>query len=342
MTKNVPVFLILAVVTLATPLPLLAQQPPRPQEQQPRPIEEAEDRPEGRATLRVEIEQIRVDVTVQDKKGNLIQGLNKGHFKVYENKVEQEITNFSPIEAPMTAVLVAEYSRLLPWTGFLEEVYYASHYFVRGMREGDFIAIIAYDIRPEILTDFTSNPAEALDALRRLNFPAFSESNMYDAVIDTLDRLEEVEGKTAVVLVSSGLDTFSKHNLDDLLRTAKKTNVVIYPVAVGGNVLARYEHRLPASTRMDFYQAEATLKALARFTGGEAFFPRFLGAFPGIFETISALLRNQYSLSYVSSNPSKDGKFRKIKVEVNADVNGDGKPDKLKVNHKEGYLADDK
>ncbi len=312
----------------------------RGQDPQPRPIEEAEDRPEGRATLRVDVSQIRVDVTVTDKKGNLIQGLKKEHFTVYENKVEQEITNFTPIEAPMTAVLVVEYSNLLPWRGFLEEVYYSSHYFVQGMREGDYLAIVAYDIRPEILVDFTANSAEAYNALRRLNFPAFSESNMYDAVIDTLTRLEEVDGKTSMVLLSTGLDTFSKHNLDELLKAVKKTNVVIYPVAIGGNALARYEHRLSTSTRMDFYQAEATLKAMAKYTGGEAYFPRFLQAFPSIFETISALVRNQYSLGYVSNNPAKDGKFRKIKVEVNVDVDGDGKPDKLKVNHKEGYIAE--
>ncbi len=323
----------LLLVTLGAAVGLLGQQ------QKPRPIEEEEDRPEGRATLRVDVQQIQVDVTVQDKKDNLILGLTKDNFKVYENKVEQEITNFSPVEAPMTAVLVAEYSRFLNWE-LLYEVWLASRFFLQGMRQGDYVAVVAYDIRPEILVDFTDNPNEAVNALRRLNFPAFSESNMYDAVIDTMERLEEVEGKVAMVLVSTGLDTFSKNNLSELLKAAKKTNVVIYPVAIGGNFLARAEHRLPATFRMDFYQAESTLKALAKYTGGQAYFPRFVQAFPGIFETISALLRSQYTLSYVSNNPTPDGKFRKIKVEVDVDVNGDGKPDKLKVNHKEGYVAE--
>lgn len=309
------------------------------QQQQPRPIEEPEDTPEGQATLRVDVEQIRVDVTVQDKKGNLILGLEQKHFQVFEDKVEQEIATFSPIEAPMTVVFVAEYSKAIPWQ-FLYEVWMASRVFVDNMRQGDWVAMIAYDIRPEILVDFTQNKGEVMQALGRLNFPAFSESNMYDTVIDTLDRLEEIDGKVAVILVSTGIDTFSKVNLNDLLKAVKKTNVVIYPVSIGGNLRARYEHQMSPMARLDFYQADATLKAMAKATGGQAYFPRFETEYPGIFNTISALLRSQYSLSYVSTNPSKDGKYRKIKVNVTADIDGDGKPDKLKVNNREGYLAE--
>jgi VWFA-related protein len=309
------------------------------QQQVPKPLEEVDDVPEGQATLRVDVQQIQVDVTVQDKKGNLIGGLRKEHFKIHEDKVEQEIANFAPVEAPMTVVFVAEYSKAIPWE-FLYEVWLSSRIFVEGMRPGDWVAMVAFDIRPEILVDFTQNKGEVMAALRRLNYPAFRESNVYDTVIDTLNRLEEVEGKVAVILCSTGIDTFSKNNLNDLLKAAKNTNVVIYPVSIGGNLRARSEHRMGATTRLDFYQADATLKALAKYTGGQAYFPRFETAYPGIFHTISALLRSQYTISYVSSNPKRNGKYRKIKVSVGVDVNGDGKQDKLKVSHKEGYTAE--
>ena len=309
------------------------------QQRKPRPIEEKDKKPEAQAALRVEVEQVQVDVTVQDRKGNLITGLQRQHFEVYEDKVAQEITAFAPVEAPMTAVLVVEYSKAIVWE-MLYEAWLGSQIFAQGMREGDWIAVVAYDIRPEILVDFTQDRSEVQKALRRLNYPAFSESNLYDTVADTLDRLEEVQGKVAMVLVSSGLDTFSKLNLGEILKKTKKTNVAIYPVALGGNFLARNDMRLGAITRLDFLQAESTLKAFAKFTGGQAYFPRFSQAFPSIFQTISAVLRSQYTLAYVSTNPSKDGKYRKIKVNVSADVNGDGKPDKLKIHHKQGYLAD--
>lgn len=332
---------IILLAMTAVSLGLWARVPSSAQAQEPkepRKIEEDEQKPEGQATLRLEVNQIQVDVTVQNKDGNLIGGLQKEHFRVWEDKVEQEIVNFSPVEAPMTVVFVAEYSRAIPWE-FLNEVWWASQIFVDQMREGDWVAMVAYDIRPEILVDFTQNKADVFNALRKLNFPAFSESNLYDTVIDTLDRLEEVKGKTAVILVSSGLDTFSRVNLDTTLKAVKRTNVVIYSVAIGGNFLARNEHRIGSLGRMDFYQAEAFLKEVSKLTGGQAYFPRFVQAFPDIFRTISALLRNQYTLSYVSSNPKRDGDYRRIKVEVTADVDQDGKPDKLKASHKQGYIA---
>ena len=329
--------LLCLVVSVSVEQPLAHQQKPQP-------IEEEADRPAGQTTIRVGVHQINVDVTVQNKKGNLIQGLKRGHFKVYEDKVEQEITNFAPAEAPMTAVLVVEFSRYINvvlgyYYGWevIYEAWLASQTFVRGMREGDWIAVIAYDLRPEILVDFTQNPGEVLTALRRLNTPAYSESNLYDTVIDTLDRLEEVEGKVSIVLVTTGLDSFSKANLGKLLKRVKNTNVTIYPIGLAGNFLARREQNLPATTRMDFQQAEATLKNIAKSTGGQAYFPRFTTAFNGIFNSISALVRNQYSLSYVSSNPKQDNKFRKLRIQVEIDVDSDGKPDKLKVSHKQGY-----
>ena len=318
--------------------PLLAQP------QKPQPIEEEADKPAGQTTIRVGVHQISVDVTVQDKKGNLIQGLERQNFKVFEDKVEQEITNFAPVEAPMTAVLVVEFSNYINkilgyYNGWevIYEAWLATQTFIGGMREGDWIALVAYDIRPEILVDFTQSPGDVFTAVRRLNTPAYSESNLYDTVIDTLDRLEEVQGKVSIVLVTTGLDSFSKANLGDLLKRVKRTNVTIYPMGLAGNFLARGEQYLPATTRMDFLQAESTLKSIAKSTGGQAYFPRFTGAYRSIFQNISALVRSQYSLSYVSTNPKQDEKFRKLRIQIEADADGDGKPDKLKVLHKQGY-----
>jgi VWFA-related protein len=89
-----------------------------------------------------------------------------------------------------------------------------------------------------------------------------------------------------------------------------------------------------------FLQADNVLRSFAELSGGTAFFPKFQGEFRSIFETVSAHLRNQYSLGFVPSNRKTDGKLHKIRVEVPPlDVNRDGKPDKLKVKHKQGYYA---
>lgn len=329
--KNRVLFLLISVGILAG-FSLAAG----PQEKQ---IEEEKSQPGGRAAIRLAVEQVRLDVTVQDKKGNLITGLQKENFEVYEEKVRQEITHFEPVEAPMTAVLITEYSKVLYWE-WLYEALMASYTFVDQMREGDWVGIIAYDIRPEILVDFTQNKGEVYNALRRLNYPAYRESNLYDTIFDTLDRVQEVDQRTAIILLSTGVDTFSKKNLGETLDRVKRANAVIYPVSLGGNLRARADQYMGAIQRMDYLQGDATLKAFAKYTGGEAFFPRFVSQYPDIFQTISTLLRHQYSLGYVSSHTAKDGKYRKLKVDVKVDIDGDGKLDELKAIHREGYLSE--
>ena len=159
---------------------------------------------------------VRVDATVQTKDGDLVKGLSKENFEIYEDKIKQEITYFEPVEGPITAVLLTEFSKALPWQ-FLWDALMASYTFVDQMRPGDWFAVMAYDMRPEILVDFTQNKAEVFGALRKLNSPAFRESNLYDAMWDVLDRTEELDQKLTIILLSSGLDTFSKKNLSDTL-----------------------------------------------------------------------------------------------------------------------------
>ncbi|MDE2928370.1 MAG: VWA domain-containing protein [Acidobacteriota bacterium] len=338
--KLTPKLLLLAaLLVIVGTAPTAALAASQGSDRESRRIEEERDRPQGRAALTVEVDQVRLDVTVRDRKGNLIQGLQQEHFDVYENKVKQKLTHFSPIEAPITAVLVTEYSAVLPWE-MLYEAWLGSRIFAENMRKDDWVAVVAYDLKPEILVDFTQDKFEVYRALQRLNYPGFRESNLYDTIFDVLDRIEEAEGKTAVVLLSTGLDTFSRKNMGEALDKVKRTNAVIYPISIGQNLRLRYEDRFSTTTRMDFYQADVVLKEMAKYTGGEAFFPRFVTQFPNIFMTIANLLRNQYSLGYISTNTKKDGKLRRIKVEVKVDVNGDGKIDKLKVAHRRGYLAE--
>ena len=329
--------LALAIISLSLIAPALLSA--QAQKQEGKPLEEEKPKPQARTGIRVAVDQIRVDVSVETEKGELVQGLKKENFKVYEDKVEQEITNFTPMEAPMTAVLVAEFSNAVPSWEFLYDVLQASYSFVDHMRKEDWVAVMAYDIKPEILVDFTQDKSQVYDALRRLQIPTFSESNLYDTMFDVLDRVEEMDNKVAVVLVCQGIDTFSKKTLGETLKRVQNTGAVIYCVSTGGNLRARYETEMPATMRMDYYQADSTLKQFAKSTGGKAYFPRFEAEYQGIFNEISALLRHEYSLGYVSSNTKKDGKFRKIRVEVQADVNGDGQPDKLKANFREGYVA---
>ncbi len=214
--------------------------------------------------------------------------------------------------------------------------------FINALRPDDWGALVAYDIRPEILVDFTKNKNELYDGLRRLRIPAYRETCLYDAVWDTLDRLDGVDGKKAIFLLSTGLDTISKHSYPDLLKKAGGSDTMIYPVSMGQMARQFMESRMSGMQSITFLQADNVLRSLAEATGGTAFYPKFQGEFPEIFQLVSAHLRDQYSLGFVPTNRKTDGKLHKLRVDVTPnpmDVLHNGKPIKLKVKHKQGYYA---
>ncbi len=250
-----------------------------------------------------------LQVLVTDPKGNIITGLTPENFTVYEDNVKQEITNFSPIEANITAVMLVEYSKQVSW--FIYEVWNAIYGFANSLRPGDWVAVIGYDMRPTILSDFTQDRNKLNEALRRFQYPAFSESNLSDALIDTLDRVEEIDGKVAVLLVSTGLDTFSRHTYDEALKKCKAANASVYAIGLGQNFRIRADAAgyISPEQNLELLMSDNRLRSFAEFTGGEAFFPRFVTEFPSIFSNISTMLRNQYSIAYASTNTKKDGKY---------------------------------
>jgi Ca-activated chloride channel homolog len=294
----------------------------------------------GNTSISVSVDLVSLQVLATDKKGNIIAGLKPENFTIYEDNVKQEITNFAPIEANMTVVALFENSKILTYE-LMEEVRNALYTFLRTLRKDDWIALVGFDLKTEILCDFTKDQNKFWQALKVLEYPRFSESNLSDAIIDTLDRTQEIEGKVAILLIGTGMDTLSRHTYDEALKKCKEANASIYALSLGQNVRLRkeaYGDMNPVQS-LEFAMADNRLKSFAEFTGGEAFFPRFTSEYPSIFANISRLLRNQYSISYASSNTVKDGKFRKIRVEVKTDLMEKGKPMKINVVTRKGYIA---
>ena len=119
---------------------------------------------------------------------------------------------------------------------------------------------------------------------------------------------------------------------------------MIYAVGMAQLYATMYSNQLSATSRMTLLQAENALRSIAQNTGGVAWFPRFQGEYRGIYEGVSYLLRNQYSIGFAPTNLRQDDKLREIKIEVNPfDIDGDGEPEEVKVRHKKGFynLADD-
>ncbi len=324
-----PALLFTFSVPSQLPSTVLASQ--NPPDQNP-PKTSGQDKPAGQKAISVSVDLVNLQALVTDKKGNIITGLRPENFTVYEDGVKQEITHFGTVDASITAVLLVDFSKYVDY--FILDVWNSIYTFADSLRPGDWVAVIGYDIRPTILTDFTQNRGQLMEALSRFSTPAFSESNLSDAVIFTLDRVEEIEGKVAVIFVSTGLDTFSQHTWDEALKKCKSANASIYSISVGQSVRIRYN-----LDNIEWLMADNRLRAVAELTGGDAYFPRFPTELPSIFKNISNSLRNQYSLAYSSTNTKRDGKFRKIRVQAQADINHDGKLVDLKVQTRQGYQA---
>lgn len=290
------------------------QAPPKKKRISPK--KPAGDKPDDNFTLSVEIELVNLDVVVTDKRGNFIPNLTAKNFRVFEDKVEQKISNFSPTTAGLTIVILVEFANTLAF--WYDDVVTPTAGFIQLLRPDDWAALVAYDLRPEILSDFTQDKRELFAGLSRMRIPGFSETNLFDALKDTLDRLEEVDGKKAVLLIGTGVDTFSKITFDTMLKRVNNTNAVIYCIGMMQFLREYMDARgyLAPEDRLTYLQADNQLNTFAKRTGGKAWFPRFVGEYPNILQQVGIELRNQYSIGYQSSNPNKDGKFRKIKVDV--------------------------
>jgi len=296
-------------------------------------------------SLRVNVPLVNVDVGVLTKEGQFIPGLKKENFRVLEDGVPQQITAVTPTEAPITAVLLVEFANTN--YNFIYDMLNGAYSFTGSLKPEDWVAVMTYDMRTTILQDFTQDKRAIYGALNLLRIPGFSETNLFDALYETLDRVDGIEGRKYVVLISSGRDTFSRITYDKILNKVKETqNVTIYTVSTGQALRMYYEDRMGAIARLDYLQADNQMRTFATMTGGRFFAPRFEAEMPEIFREIAQTIRNQYLISYRPTNTAQDGKFRKLKVElVGPDggpltvVNEKGKKLKYQVIAKEGYRA---
>jgi Ca-activated chloride channel homolog len=332
-------------VSLFSPYSVFAQnvsnnQQSRPKGQKATPEnQEDEEVIKGQASISVSVDLVSLQVLVTDTKGNVLTGLKPENFTIYEDNVKQEISNFSPVESNITVAMLVEFSKNIE--NFIEDVWNGMYVFANTLRKDDWVAVIGYDMRPTILCDFTQDRRELSEAMRRFTIPVTYDSNLSDALIDALDRTDEIEGKVAILLLSTGLDTFSRHTYEDALNKCKEANASVYAISLGQYYRLWLESR-GYRISIDLLMADNRLKSFAEYTGGAAYFPRFQTELPSIFNNISQLLRNQYSIAYASTNTNKDGKFRKIRVDVDSKLTDvKGKPLKLKVLTRKGYVAKD-
>src|SRR5258706_6480740 len=278
--------ILLAVLATALVLPLvensaLAQAPTGPQGGSPPPPPRhtpppptapttAQQPPQAGVTIAVDVPIVTLDVVATTQHGDIIPGLKKENFRILDDGVPQTITNFSPTEAPITMVLLLEFSSR-GYGGFFAYVgkYWSTALFP-SLQPKDWIALETFDMKTRIEVDFTQNKDEVMQGLYHLYFPGFSESNLFDGLLETVDRLKDVKGKKSIVVLSSGVNTFSKHTLDQTMKQLLHDNFTLFCLGLGRAFqnYAEMNGGMGGMARMNYLQGENQLKTFSQETGG--------------------------------------------------------------------------
>lgn len=260
--------------------------------------------------FRVGTDVVSLNVTVTE--GDvLIPGLEQAFFSVYEDGVQQDISYFMRTPQPIALSLLIDTSTSMEHK--LAVAQEAAIGFARRLQPTDAAQIIDFDSRHEILQTFTADRALLEQAIRRTHVGG--STSLYNAIYVALSELKRVRASTpdqvrrqAIVVLSDGEDTSSLIAYEDVLESAKRSEVAVYAIGL------RSKEDRPSR---GFNEAEFVLKTLSQETGGQVFFVEDIAALPGIYQRIADELANQYSIGYTSKNLKRDGAWRAIVVRVN-------------------------
>lgn len=300
---------LIALLGVADPLgPALAQQPPTKKES-----------PEPQQPIRVQVELVNLFATVRGKSKRLLPNLTKDNFRVFEDGQEQKIEFFSKETAlPITLGVLIDTSisveRILG-----AEQFAASRFLQRVMRKGDLAFVASFDINVDLLSDLTEDHGRLERGVQgaRVNAPVEygpiqrgpRGTALYDAIyLACREKLAREAGRKALVILTDAVDAGSKVSLREAIETAQRTDTVIH-------ILGLIDTAFYAGRRFG-YDGEGTAKKLAEETGGRSLFLRDEKKLDEAFDQITEELRSQYTLGYYPTNPNRDGKFRKIKIET--------------------------
>ena len=278
--------------------------------------------------------EVRLPVTVTEKKKNLVSGLTRDDFAIFEDGVKQEVTFFST-EKTNPPVYVGVLMDTSPSAAgkldFSKEAAANFLYTVVTLRK-DKAAFMTFDNEITLRQDFTDQLDKLQKAVDKVKKPG-SQTAMYDAVWQFADeKLRNVPGRRVIVIITDGDDTFSKADLKDAIDIAQRTETTIFGISTKAGFLGSVPG-VEAGTSKD--EDDKILAQLCEETGGEAFFTGDMLALERAFKRISDELRSQYLITYKPANQEYDGRNRKIEVKL-VDKQ---KADKYKIRTKTSYRA---
>lgn len=252
---------------------------------------------------------VLLTITVHDANGRLVAGLEQEDFQVFEDGVRQKTSNFSRQPQPIALSLVMDTSTSME--AKLAIAQEAATGFVRRLGPQDTAQIIDFDSQTKILQEFTADRAALGRAIRQTE--AGGSTALYNAIYISLSELKRIRAESgpdirrqAIVLLSDGEDTSSNLEHEEVLDSAKRSEVVVYPIAI--------RDKETTTESRGWNEAEYVLRTLAQQTGGRNFQVTEAAQLPGVYSQIADELANQYTLAYESTNTKRDGAWRKIVV----------------------------
>jgi Ca-activated chloride channel homolog len=263
---------------------------------------------------------VTMKLIVDDPNGYFRPNIRPENFAVYEDGVRQKNVTVEVDHSPVSVALLMEFGgRYHELTKILgKDVATVGRQLLDVVGRDDKIAIFKYDANVETLVNFNQSHDVLDSVFNRLTAPGFSEANFYDALLGTLDQMKNVPGRKAIIVISSGIDTFSKTTYQEVLRAAQVSSTPIYSIGLGRMMQQEayiYGDNAPFA-RVDWNGAERQLEELAKVSGGRAYILDSNLDSPAIYDDIMENLRVRYVISYVSSNPAASGPPRKIRVEL--------------------------
>jgi VWFA-related protein len=298
--------------------------------------------------IRTTTELVKVDVSVLDKHGNFISGLQAKNFQIRDGETNQPIVFFTPVEAPAEVLVLVETS---PAVYLIHDQHlFAAYALLDGLAADDQVALVTYDQEPHGVLTFTADKSALAGALGQIQYTlGMSQLNFFDSVSTVIEWLAPVTGKKALVILSTGLDSSPPERWAALIQKLHAQDVVIFPVALGGSLRQPSEKKKKTPKKaaasdsenpLSFEKADEVLLSLAKITGGRAYFPASDKDFAPAYREIAAALRHQYVLGI---DPQHDGRFHSLSVQV-LENTGEAVPAGAKnalyrIFAREGYLA---
>jgi VWFA-related protein len=306
--------------------------------------------------IRIHVDRVNVGVVVTDSHGQFIGGLHRENFHLFDDGVEQPITDCLSVDEPAQVLVLIEAG---PAVYLLEGGHLqAVHALLDGLSPSDRVAIARYNEAPEAILDFTPDKLTAAAALDQLRFNlGFGQLNLASSLATALDWLARVPGKKSLILLSTGFDTSPPTAAQNLLARLKFTDVRILAISLGGELRgtkptekkhSRKDQPPPEkaqATAETFAQADEELKSIADANGGRAYFPRTTKDFTAVFAEIAQLVRHEYNLGFVPT--AHDGRLHSIEIRITGSATTNSPSDgfhplagaSYRVDHRQAYLA---